>query len=399
MIQKRRDEAADTYDAIVVGARVAGAATALQLARAGHRVLVVDRRRPGTDTLSTHALMRAGVLQLQRWGVLDRVIAADTPAVRQTVIHYGESSDRIVMKPKFGVDALYAPRRFVLDTILVEAAAEAGAEVRFGISVDQVVKDAEGRVCGIVGRAPDGERMEARARIVVGADGARSAVAREVGAEKLWAGSHRTGVVYAYFSGEMCEGYEWFYGETAAAGLLPTNQGQTCVWVGVPGERFMSEVRGDLDSAFWKVLDEVAPEAGAGVRAATRESRFHGFPGAPGFWRRAWGPGWALVGDASHFKDPLSAHGITDALRDAEFLAQAICSSLGGWSEEAEAFAAYERIRDRLSGDMIRLADRVASFDWSLDEVRGLLLELSAAMNEEVDDLLSLEVMQRATAA
>ncbi len=389
-----------THDVIVVGARVAGAATAMQLARKGHRVLMVDRRRPGTDTLSTHALMRAGVLQLHRWGVLDKVIEAGTPAVRQTVIHYGDHFDTIPMKPKFGVDALYAPRRTVLDSILVDAAEASGVEARFGVSVDDVIRDSSGRVHGIVARDGDGDRFEARARITVGADGIRSTVATAVGAEKLWTGEHSTGVVYAYFSGLPADGYEWFYQENATAGLIPTNNGETCVWAGVPERRFMSEMRSDLEGSFYRVLEEAAPEAHARMQGTTsRESKFRGFPGAPGFWRQPFGPGWALVGDASHFKDPLSAHGMTDALRDSEFLAQAITSTLSGWSREEDALAAYGRIRDRLSTDFIGLSDQVAAFDWSLEEVRGHLLELSRAMNEEVDNLLSLEVMQAASAA
>ena len=122
------------YDAIVVGARVAGAATAMLLARRGLRVLMVDRRRPGSDTLSTHALMRGGVLQLSRWGLLDRVIAAGTPAVTQTVLHYGDTSETVAIRPKAGVPSLFAPRRTVLDPILVDAAEEEGVDVRYGVT-------------------------------------------------------------------------------------------------------------------------------------------------------------------------------------------------------------------------------------------------------------------------
>ena len=110
------------YDAVIVGARAAGAATAMLLARAGLRVLVVDRSRYGADTLSTHALMRGGVLQLHRWGLLDRVVDAGTPPIRHTTFHYATTSI-ITIKPSHGVDALYAPRRTLLDPVLVDAAA------------------------------------------------------------------------------------------------------------------------------------------------------------------------------------------------------------------------------------------------------------------------------------
>src|SRR5689334_2367567 len=112
----------DTYDAIVVGARAAGAATAMLLGRAGKRVLLVDRARYGADTLSTHALMRAGVMQLHRWGVLDRIQDAGTPAIRRTNFHYGNDIVPLRVSDQQGVDALYAPRRTVLDPVLVDAA-------------------------------------------------------------------------------------------------------------------------------------------------------------------------------------------------------------------------------------------------------------------------------------
>src|SRR5438445_616320 len=127
------------YDVVVVGARCAGAATAMLLARNGLDVALVDRApAAGTDTLSTHALMRAGVIQLQRWGLLDQVVAAGTPAIRRTVFHYGDAATTVALKPFGGVDALYAPRRTVLDPLLVDAARDAGADVVFGMSVTGV---------------------------------------------------------------------------------------------------------------------------------------------------------------------------------------------------------------------------------------------------------------------
>ncbi len=153
-----------SYDAIIVGARAAGAATAMLLARQGRRVLVVDRGRYGADTLSTHGLMRGGVLQLQRWGLIDRVIEAGTPPIRRTTFTYDSRQVVITIKPSFGVDALYAPRRTVLDPILVDAAAEAGAEICYGVTVTDVSRDDHGRVTGIVGRDEDGRASRLRRR-------------------------------------------------------------------------------------------------------------------------------------------------------------------------------------------------------------------------------------------
>ena len=139
-----------TWDVIVVGARVAGAATAMLLARAGLRVLCVDRSRHGSDTLSTHALMRGGVLQLTKWGLLDAVVAAGTPPVRRTVFHYGEEQFAVSIKPAAGTDALYAPRRTVLDALLVDEAVRSGVIVEFGTPVVGLCRAADDRVTGVL---------------------------------------------------------------------------------------------------------------------------------------------------------------------------------------------------------------------------------------------------------
>src|SRR5690349_8459397 len=182
------NERPDTYDVIVVGARVAGAATAMLLARAGRRVLLLDRARYGTDTLSTHALMRGSVLLLSRWGLLDRITDAGTPPIRETRFDYGTDDVRVTIKPTPGVPALYAPRRTLLDAVLVDAAAEAGAQVRFGVRITGLIRDGRGRVVGVHGHDRTGGEVGARAGLVVGADGHRSTVAREAGARTLRTG-------------------------------------------------------------------------------------------------------------------------------------------------------------------------------------------------------------------
>src|SRR5215470_6061864 len=139
------DGIAAGYDAVVVGARAAGAATAMLLARRGLRVLAVDRGAYGSDTLSTHALMRLGVLQLARWGVLERIEALDTPRVSRTVFHYPDEVVDIPIKPQGAVPALFAPRRTVLDRVLVDAAVEAGAVVRHRVRLADLVRGAGGR--------------------------------------------------------------------------------------------------------------------------------------------------------------------------------------------------------------------------------------------------------------
>jgi flavin-dependent dehydrogenase len=365
------------YDVVIAGARCAGAATAMLLARQGARVLVLDRSRYGTDTLSTHALMRGGVRQLHRWGLLPRVIAAGTPAVRSATFHLPGGAWTIGIKPKHGADALYAPRRTVLDAILVEAARSAGADVRFGTSVTGLRRDRTGRVTGITGRA-GAIRLEVGADLVVGADGRRSAVARHAGAGAAHVAPASSGLIYRYFRGVAADGYHWHFTPGSAAGVIPTNDGLACVFAATSAERLRRELDGGAEDGLRRILAEAAPELADRIDPHDAAGPPRVFPGLPGYLRDAAGPGWALVGDAGYFKDPITAHGITDALRDAEILARVVTSSGPG------AVARYQAERDELSLRLFRVAGRIAAFDWTADEIGGHLLELDAAMAEEM---------------
>jgi flavin-dependent dehydrogenase len=377
------------YDIVVVGARAAGAATAMLLARAGLRVLMVDRSAYGADTVSTHALLRGGVVQLARWGLLHRVAGAGTPPVRRTVFHYGDDRIEVPIKPGPGFDALYAPRRTVLDPILVDAARAAGAEVRFGVTVTGLDRDGDGRVTGIIGRDEADTAFTAGAAITVGADGMGSTVARLTCAPVDRAGANAAAFVYAYWDGLEADGYQLHYRPGVTAGLFPTNDGQTCVFAATTPRRFRAEARKGMAAAYTRLLWEAAPDVLQAGAPAPR--RFRIFTGRPGHLRRASGPGWALVGDAGYFKDPITAHGLTDALRDAELLARAIITATAGEAPEAIALAAYQAVRDRLSLDLFTTTDAIASFDWNLDQIPDLLIELSEAMNDEVTWLTQLD--------
>jgi flavin-dependent dehydrogenase len=379
------------YDVVIVGARPAGAATAMILARAGMRVLVVDRSRHGADTVSTHALLRGGVMQLARWGLLDRVAAAGTPPVRRSVFHYGDHRVEVPIKPGPGFDALYAPRRTILDPVLVDAAAEAGAEVRFGVTVTGLRRDDNGRVTGVVGRHGTGAPFTAGARITVGADGIGSTVARLAEAPVDRAGTNAAAFIYGYWDGLAVDGYELFYRPGVSAGLFPTNGGQTCVFASTTPRRFRSETSAGMATVYARLLSEAAPgrfDPGTGARAP---ERFRIFTGRPGHLRRASGLGWALVGDAGYFKDPITAHGITDALRDAELLARGIITAAFGQAPETAALAAYQATRDRLSVGLFATTDAIASFAWDLDQIPSLLVQLSEDMSDEVKWLNELE--------
>lgn len=371
------------FDVVIAGARVAGASTALLLARRGLRVLVVDPAAPGRDTLSTHALMRGGVLQLHRWGVLDDLLAAGTPVIDTTTFHYGSERLRVAIEPKDGVDGLVAPRRYLLDEVLSSAAERAGAHVLRGWSLVDVTRDPDGRVCGALLRSGDGHTRDVSAQLVIGADGRSSRVARLVGARPLVEDHAATASIYGYWPGLADDGYHWHYGVGAAAGLIPTNDGLTCVFASVKPEQLRTVGGSGLRDLFAGAIDLVSEELGAMLREAAPTPTLRGFAGAPTVLREAYGPGWALVGDAGYFKDPLTAHGITDALRDAELLARGVAEGLGQNRLEA-GLAEYQSVRDSLSTEMIDVTGRIASMDWSLPEVRELHLELSRSMRGEV---------------
>jgi flavin-dependent dehydrogenase len=379
-----------TYDAVVVGARVAGASTALLLARAGARVLLLERTPYGSDTLSTHGLMLAGVLQLSRWGLLEQVAAAGTPPVTRTLFHYpGSAPVRISIRASQGVPALYAPRRHVLDRILVDAAMEAGAEVRHGVTVTELLTDPAGRVIGVRAADSTNGTFTAYARTTIGADGIRSTVATAVDAPVERRSKARGAVLYGYFDGFPTEGYEWAYGAATAAGLIPTNDGQTCVFVGTSPERLRLARRSGPDAAFAELFASAAPRLRARLRTATRVGRLRGWSGQHGHVRRSHGAGWALVGDAGYFRDPITTHGMTDALRDAELLADALLASWAG-QPEAIALAGYQARRDALSSQLFEVSDRIAGYDWEPSEIQQLLREVSSAMSDEVSLLQTL---------
>jgi flavin-dependent dehydrogenase len=377
---KRRSD----YDVIVVGARCAGAATAMLLARGGCKVLLVDRARAGSDTLSTHGLMRGGVLQLQRWGLLERIEAAGTPPVRKVVFDYPDERVPITIKPSLGVDALYAPRRTVLDPVIADGARQAGADTRFGVTVSDLLRDGPA-VTGVVGR-DDTETVHARADLVIGADGIRSTVARLVDAPTTRVGTSDNAVIYGYWEGMQAAGYEWIYRPGFAAGVIPTNNAHTLVFAAIPPEHFHAAATGDLERAFRAALAEHAPELLQRVDGGARVERLRGFKGATGFMRRPWGPGWALVGDAGYYKDPITVHGITDALRDAELLARAILD--GG---NPTRLAGYESERDRVSHALFDVTDKIASRKWTMPEVKRLLRDMNDSMHDELEVLESLD--------
>jgi menaquinone-9 beta-reductase len=357
--------------------------TALLLARAGARVLVIDKGVYGSDTLSTHALMRGAVMQLHRWGVLSRIRRAATPAVRSTSFTYPAATVTVAIEPRYGVDALYAPRRTVLDRALVDEATLAGAEFAYRAQFTDMTRDEQGRVRGVSMRTTGGVESVS-ADLVVGADGLRSLVAHRTAAREVVAGSHATATLYSYWRGLITEGYEWHYAHRASVGAIPTNDA-TCVFVSIPAADLGATLRTTPADAYIDLLRTHFPEFAVRVEAGQRVEPVRGFAGHRGYIKQSAGPGWALVGDAGYFKDPLTAHGITDALRDAELLARAALSATDA------ALVDYDRQRRELSQELFSITDRIASFTWTDEELQALHRGFSREMSREQRVLADLE--------
>jgi len=353
------------------------------LARRGLRVLVVDPLRYGSDTLSTHALMRGAVLQLHRWGLLQTIRDSGAPPVRSTTFHYGGETIEVPIKPRDGVDALYAPRRTILDPVLVDSAREAGAEVVYGRSVVDLARDSAGRVRGAHIAGADRRPIDVSAELVIGADGLRSRIARIVEAPVVYSAPHAACSIYGYWPNIPLQGYHWFYEPGVSIGTIPTNDGATCVFALIPQARFMERRQEGIDTLFHEALAIVSPELRELGSSTEPCEPLRAFPGSPGFLRHVYGPGWLLVGDAAYFRDPITAHGISDALREAELISHAITG------DGERGLAQYQARRDETVKGLLDVTDRIAAFEWTLEEVKEHHLELNRQMKTQVDALLA----------
>ncbi len=331
------------YDVIVVGARCAGAPTAMLLGRKGYRVLLVDRASFPSDTVSTHVIHAPGVAALHRWGLLDKTIATGCPPIHRYSFDFGPFTIAGTPHHLLGAEfPAYAPRRTLLDQILVEAAVEAGVEVRERFTVEDLVVD-NGVVVGIRGHGENGPSVVERARVVVGADGRNSRVAKAVKPHQYHDKPMLLWGYYTYWSNLPVDGFEIVVRPDRGWAAAPTNDGLTMLVVGWPNAE-STAYKSSVEANYLKTL-ELAPDFADRVRSATREERFVG-GGVANFFRTPFGPGWALVGDAGYTRDPITAQGITDAFRDAELCQIALDETFNGRRSFADAMSAYQTARD-----------------------------------------------------
>jgi flavin-dependent dehydrogenase len=333
---------AKAFDAIVVGARCAGSPTAMLLARKGYRVLVVDRASFPSDTVSSHLVHPLGATALSRWGLLDRLTATGCPPIDTYSFDFGP----FTISGSPGTDEspiAFAPRRTILDKLLVDAAAEAGAEVREGFAVEEVLIE-NGLAGGIKGRSSRGGSTVEHARVLVGADGFRSFVAERVQPEHYDERPPLCVGYYTYWSGLPMDGRaEVYIRDGRAFAAWPTHEDLTLIIAGWPYAEF-EENKKDIEGNYLKTI-ELAPAFADRLRGAKREARFFGM-GVPNYFRKPYGPGWALVGDAGYNKDFITSQGIMDAFHDAEFCANALAQSFSAARPFEDAMAEYQRARD-----------------------------------------------------
>lgn len=370
----------ENYDAIVVGARCAGSPTAMLLARKGYSVLVVDRAKFPSDTISTHLVHPPGVAALRRWGLLEPLVATGCPPIDTYAFDFGP----FTISGSPGTDdspVAYAPRRTVLDKLLVDAASEAGAEVREEFTVDDILVE-DGCAAGIRGHGKDGKKVTERARVIIGADGLRSLVARTVKPEQYNKKPQLLCGYYSYWSGLPMNGrFETYVRPDRGFAAWPTHDGLTLVIGGWPFAEFAANKQ-DIEGNYLKMF-ELAPPFADRISAARREARVVGMA-VPNFFRKPFGPGWVLVGDAGYNKDFITAQGIQDAFRDAELCATALDQTLSGSRSCDAAMGEYQSTRDQHVLPMYAFTCELATLAPPSPELQHLLTAVHG--NQEAMD-------------
>lgn len=361
------------YDAIIVGSRIAGSATGMLLARDGFRVLVVDRAVFPCDTISTHIVWQHGVNRLIEWGLGEAISRLGAPAVDRMTLDFGAFHLTGAIPPVGRAQYAYAPRRMKLDPMLLAAASDAGAEIRDGFIVDEILFDGD-RVTGIRGHDRCGVSVTEHARVVIGADGLYSTVARTVSPAEYNSIPPLACWYYSYWSGLPRDRPCLYSRVHSTFGAIPTNDGLTCLAVAWPQRRFQ-EIKTDIERHYLAALD-AAPEFKQEVLSARREERFYGTGYVPNYYRKPYGQGWALVGDAGYHRDPVLAQGISDALRDSGLLAEALRDVFSGSAAWDTAMDQYEMARNAAVNEIYKMNAGFASLEEPEPQVQTILRAL-----------------------
>jgi flavin-dependent dehydrogenase len=310
-----------------------------------------------------------GTALLKRWGLLDRVIASNCPPVSRLAFDLGFLALRGLPEGA----TLIAPRHGILDKILADAAVESGVELREGFLVQEILMDGD-RVTGIRGHGPDGVPVTEQAKIVIGADGLYSLVAQAVQAPEYDTKLPLTCAYFTYFSDLPVEDTTLYVRGRNFIPVFPTNDSQTCIGLQFPREE-LPAFRADIAGNFMKAV-ELVPELAARVRNATQTERFLGVTDLPNFFRKPYGPGWALVGDAGYHKDPYTGQGIADAFFSAELATEAIDAGFSGRQSLEEALADYERQRNEDALPKYEFNWQLATFEPPSPEMQMLFVAL-----------------------
>ena len=359
------------HDAIVVGARCAGSPVAMLLARRGLRVLLLDRDTvPSDQPMSTHFVHPLGVACLARWGLRDRLVATGAPPVSEFELDLGPLTLSGVAPASDGESQGFAPRRLLLDDVLVRAATAAGVELREGTAVEELEFDGS-RVTGVRGVTADGARFSESARLVIGADGPASRVAAAVRAEEYQQRPALQGTAWIYWEGRAVDGLELHQRDFEAVYAFPTSGSATLVGANWSMDRFRA-ARARIKSSYFEVLARAAPGLAEKLAGSRRAEERIQLGATRNFFRKAHGPGWALVGDAHYKKDPCTAQGITDAFCDAESLAEVVAQGLGGASDLDTALAEHERACVSRAMPFYEFTCQLATFAPPPPELRAL---------------------------
>jgi 2-polyprenyl-6-methoxyphenol hydroxylase-like FAD-dependent oxidoreductase len=361
------------FDAIIVGARCAGASAAMLLARKGHKVLLLDRDSfPSDMPASTHMVWHAGAAQLKKWDLLDALAATGCPPMTDFHLDLGEFVLSGTAPPASEVAQSYAPRRYVLDGLLVDAAVRSGADLRRGSVSGLLFED--DRVVGIRYSDQSGKSIEERGRLVVGADGTNSTVARSVNAPAYNEHAQLEGNIYAYFADFPLNGMEFYARPGRMIYAWSTNDGMTVAGICIRHDDYRA-LSGDPEGSFFGELAALAPKLSERARAARRATDWLK-AATRNVCRKPTGPGWALVGDAGMTMDPITAAGISNTFRDAEMLADAVHDGLSGASSIDAALLPFEQRRNASSLPLYAFTTEMAKLDPPPQEIIDLFLAL-----------------------